>query len=133
VIPAHARSHDKALTADFDATRYFEQADDEDLMELAKRGFRGGYPAWTMAEALAPREPALRELLDAVIAASERGEVVGFVGFDCGVDEEAARDWIRAQRPELHERIERRPAVEAAVERRVAAIARERQDPEIKW
>jgi hypothetical protein len=128
VIPAVARSHDKQLAVEFDAEPYFAAAEEQDLMELAKRDFSGGHPAWTMAEALAPNEPELRALLDQVIAASARGEVIGFVGFDCRVDRQAALAWIGHHRPRLAERIERRPEVEAAVERRLEAIEARRAE-----
>lgn len=115
-IPAYARSLDGVFEARFDALPYFLDADDQELMELYKADF-SGLPAAELAYSLRDLEDLAR-----LFAQVERVHDGVSLGFQCEVEREPALEWISANRPELAARIERRPDVDAAIERRLARL-----------
>ena len=50
MINAEVHSDDRAVDADFDATLWFEQASDDEIMELEYSGWGGDYPADAVAQ-----------------------------------------------------------------------------------
>jgi|GEM_PF-4650951 len=108
IIPAKAYSDDRVVQISFDAAKWFEQASDQAILDLAECGWGGDYPAdvivyYDYAKAvLSKGHDKIRHLfayLDAVRDTSSA------CGFECHVDEEVAMEWIKDNRPHLLEQI----------------------------
>lgn len=96
VIPAECHSDDRAVEIQFDALKWFEQASDEEIADLVLCGFGGDYPADIVADyfdcsTTRPLFFYLEEIVDRLKSC----------GFECYVNEEAARKWIGEHRPNL--------------------------------
>ena len=118
LIPACARSSDGAQRLAFDALPFFKAADDQDLVELAKLDFAAGFQSELLFQCCVSKE--LRDpLLGYLALAQEQSPSLRLL---VTVEREAAMRWLKSERPALHERIERRPEVEAAIERRLRAL-----------
>ena len=76
----------------FDCTPWFEQATDEDLVELAACQWRGDYPADRVAECFQYNNnyPEVVELF-----------AYKKTGFECNVNEKEAVAWLRVHRSHL--------------------------------
>ncbi len=85
----------------FDATEWFEQARDEDILELAKIDWRGDKKADEVAEFFEQRDLGEPETIDEVFKATG----VLDVGFEVSIEEEDALKWIQANRPHLMEQL----------------------------
>ena len=92
-IPAEISSEDYKCSADFDAAEWFEQADDDHIVELADCYFRGEYPAGIVAIYFRYMDPAVDEVLD--FCAENR------LSFEVEINQKAALKWIEANKPEL--------------------------------
>lgn len=95
-ISAEAHSDDWQREIRFDATPYFVQASDHDLVELVKCGFGGDYPADYLMLHFEETLPDVDSLL-----AWSRGD--GDTGFECHVDEREATRWLARFRPQVLE------------------------------
>jgi hypothetical protein len=116
-IPARAQSADGVFEAHFDALPYFVNAEDQELMELFKGDFTG-LSAAELAYSFRDSNADLARIFEHV----ERAHDGISLGFVCVVERAPALDWITKNRPKLAERIERRPEVDAAIERRLARL-----------
>ena len=94
MIKAEAHSDDRVFEVDFDATRWFKQASDEQITALIGCEFGGDYPADEVAVESSNWVYDLQPLFDYL----ERVDC----GFECHVDETDARAWLRANRPHLN-------------------------------
>lgn len=103
MIKAECHSDDFRMEASFDATRWFEQASDQEITALAECGWRGDYPADEVARHF--EDDATRDVFEylAVKPKMPNGDPVGF---ECSVSEEDALAWLRVNRPDLAARIE---------------------------
>jgi hypothetical protein len=86
----------------FDAEAWFEQASDEEILELADTGFGGDYPADNVAYFMEDRHRGVARTLE--YARIEGRD--GAVGFEVHVDPGHAMAWIRFHRKHLLEHIE---------------------------
>lgn len=93
MIKAEVHSDDYKATADFDATRWFEQASDEEILELAACDWGGDYPADDVARWFEDEDSEVERVFDYVDTAG--------LGFECHVEVADAMDWVKANRPEL--------------------------------
>lgn len=93
MIRAEVHSDDYAAAAKFDATAWFEQADDASIEQLSKCGFGGDYAADAVAEWSA-------SLFDSVADVFHYDELAR-CGFECHVNVNDAEAWIAANRPHL--------------------------------
>lgn len=98
-IPAEVHTDDHHHESRFDAEPWFKQATDEEIVELAKIGWRGDYAADLVAEWTADRNKEVRNVLKNT---SPRDGV----GFECSVDEDAAVAWLKKNKKELWTKIE---------------------------
>ncbi len=100
---AEAHSDDYVVEIDFDAVPWFRQASDKEILALAECGWRGDYPADNVAKFFDQMETKwLFEYLDKD-PTMPNGDTVGF---ECSVDSSDAAAYLKANRPELHAKIE---------------------------
>jgi hypothetical protein len=101
MIRAEVHTDDYGAEARFDATAFFEQADDDALDALVLCGYRGDYPADAVAEFAAADNPEVAEVFAYLENARWMRRAAGFdgIGFECSVDPEDAEAWIKAHRP----------------------------------
>lgn len=85
----------------FDATPWFEQASDDDILELAKIDWGGDQKADEVAEFFEQHNVGEPETVDEVFKATG----VLDVGFEVSVEEADALKWVQANRPHLMEKI----------------------------
>ena len=97
MIRAEVHSDDYAATARFDATKWFEQATDNEIEQLARCDYGGDYAADAVAEWSA-------KLLDDVAAVFAYDELARCV-FECHVNEDDAEAWIATNRQHLAAKI----------------------------
>jgi len=105
MIRAEAWSDCQQLRVKFDATRWAEQASDEQLIELGECGFRGDYPADDVALFMADHDlqaASLFEFLQVVQTQPYSGDTNGF---ECEVDADDLRLWLQENRPHLVEQV----------------------------
>lgn len=98
LIPALVWTDDHGAKAAFDAAPWFAQASAAEIKDLAECGWRGDYPADAVAEWLRDATPAINGVLEHAEEQTEAGEECGF---ECAVNEDEARDWLAAHRPEV--------------------------------
>lgn len=100
-IRAECHSDDHHVETKFDATAYFEQASDDELLDLAKCDFGGDYAADAVAQFFDDRTT--KRLFDYLATDPTMGRET--VGFECHVDENDAMEWLAANRPELWRKV----------------------------
>ena len=93
MIKANIHSDDFMMTANFDATKYFEIADDEAILELSLIDFRGDYVADEVAYYLSDFNTDISKVI-------EYCKLV-HTGFEVLVDEEDAMNWLKENNPEI--------------------------------
>lgn len=97
MIRAKCWSDDREYTIDFDATPYFKQAPEDDLVALAKCGWARDYPADKVADFFYDKIRAIREMMQFCTKSRRReGEDIGF---ECTVHPADARAWLLAHKP----------------------------------
>jgi hypothetical protein len=99
MIRAETHSDDRRIEIAFDATAWFEQATDAEIVALADAGWGGDYEADAVAEHF--EQTATKGLFDylAIAQPMPNGDTVGF---ECHVEEDQALAWLKAVRPSLH-------------------------------
>jgi len=88
-------SDDWSWKVTFDATPWFEQASDADILELAKCDFGGDYPADDVARFFEDRIPGIAATL-------EHCRQTEGVGFECHIDADHATEWLKENKPDLN-------------------------------
>ncbi len=99
MIRAEVHSDDMMFEAKFDATPWFEQASDTDILELAGCDWGGDYPADHVAEFMDGKDPdvsAVFVYLARVRNTSNR------CGFECHINDSMAMAWLHEHRPNVH-------------------------------
>lgn len=99
-IPAEVHTDCRTAEAEFDAEPWFQQASDEDILQLAECGWGGDQPADEVAEHF-ENEPGyenVTEIFTALHILHRKTEV----GFECHIEEEKAMTWLKEHRPYLH-------------------------------
>ncbi|MBS1722526.1 MAG: hypothetical protein JSS66_05905 [Armatimonadetes bacterium] len=100
MIRAEVHDDEFKLTARFDATPWFAQASDDDILDLAIIGWRGDAPADKVAEffeGMPTGEPSV----DDVFASARQHDC----GFDVSVEPNDALTWVKANRPQLMDKM----------------------------
>ena len=102
-ISAHAYSDDKLYEVTFNAAPWFAEADDEEILSLARCEWGGDYPADAvvhgMIDSFDSEDVAqLSSMMDYVTRKKD-------TGFECHVDEKDALAWLHMHRPALAEQI----------------------------
>lgn len=113
MIPARAWSDDRVVDFRFDATPYFAEASDDEIVELAcEDEWACGYAADEVAEYFDRPAPlgneGVRRLFEHLAHCREmsRGNPnYSAPGFECSVDPEWAMDWLRTHRQGVYDRL----------------------------
>lgn len=102
-IPAEVHADDHVFTADFDALPFFQEASDNEIIELVKCGFGGDFPADEVALHMAALDEGVRDVFKYL----EHDPTMGGdkVGFECHVEEGPALAWIKSAKPALYQRL----------------------------
>jgi hypothetical protein len=101
MIRAEVHDDEFRTSARFDATAWFEQASDKDILDLAKIDWRGDYAADCIAEFFEGRDVGTPDSVDDVFAAVN----VLDTGYEVSVEPEDAMRWIEKHRPQLMDQI----------------------------
>lgn len=102
-IPAEVHSDDHKVTTIFDALQYVMQASDDDLVALVDCGFGGDYPADEVAQFMADLDEGVARVF--MYLSFEPEQFGERVGFECHVDQRPALRWIKANRPNVYQRL----------------------------
>jgi hypothetical protein len=110
MITATATTDDLAIHVDFDATPYFEQASEEELLALADCGWGGDYPADDVAHFM---EGSGDKQLDRLFTYLEikndfRSDDDDPTGFEVQIARGEALDWLTNFKPEVLAKINQR-------------------------
>lgn len=111
MIAATAWSDDHVVEIRFDATKWFENASDLEIVELAREGWANGSTSDYVADFF--RYDETKDLFDYLEAKETVRRFDPFgeeVGYGCRVDSSAALDWVTAHRMHLLLRLESSPA-----------------------
>ena len=103
MITAFLTSDDDVAEVEFDATEWFEAAEDEDIFTLYCEDFGMSYAADRVADELAGLFSEIQKLFDYVDLVQYFGKPTGFT---CVVDAGSALRWIEENRPALYRRIQ---------------------------
>ena len=115
VIRAEAHSDDHNVEIEFDALRWFKQATDEEIVELAECGWGGHYPADAVAEYFDGKKNCTSRLFRYLEDIAEDWSKKDLMGFECHVNEEDAIKWLRKNRPAVLRCLAVEPDVELLV------------------
>ncbi len=115
VIRAEAHSDDHNVEVEFNAVRWFKQASDEDILELAESGWGGDYPADAVARFFDGKKNGTGRLFRYLEDIAEDWSKKDLRGFECNVSEADAIKWLRKNRPAVLRRIPVEPDVELLV------------------
>ena len=102
VIAAEAHSDDRVVEAEFDAEPWFEQASEEDVLQLARCGWKHDYPADAVAHFVADRESNVADLFKYLNLVAYQKNAPGF---ECSVDRDEALAWIGKNRSQWYPRV----------------------------
>jgi len=95
MIRANVHTDDRHYDVNFDATAWFEQASDQEIVELADCGWGEDYPADAVAEFMADQNQEIERLFEYVSHGKDP------IGFECSVNERDARAWLKEHRPQM--------------------------------
>lgn len=101
MIRAEVHDDDFRTSSRFDATEWFEQASDKEILDLAKIDWRGDYAADVVAEFFEGHNVGTPATVDDVFQAVN----VLDTGFEVSVEPEDAIRWVEKNRPHLMEQI----------------------------
>jgi len=101
VIHASCHTADNALSLEFDATPWFEEADADSILHVAKQGWSSAWIAESLE--MRPGYQSLHRLIDyaAKRLQKESLEDPAWTTFECIVDGAEAMAWLDRNRPEI--------------------------------
>ena len=105
MVRAEAHSDDMIAAAKFDATAWFDQASDDQVVDLADAGWGGDYQADEVASFFenSPGFDRLTDMYGHLFRANRDREAR--VGFECHVHSGDAFAWLEGNRPALAARL----------------------------
>jgi len=108
VIDAETHTDDYEFEIKFDAAPWFEQASDQEIIDLAEIDFRGDEAADVVALFMEDRDERIADMFHYLRSPSVRGRK-NAPGFEVSVHVKLAIRWINKNRPHLmtHPAIER--------------------------
>jgi hypothetical protein len=98
MIRAECHSDDRVREASFDATPWFEQASDKEILDLAQCEWGGDYPADYVAHFMAGKNTAVAQMFQYLELVAPKKDAPGF---ECYITEKDAFAWVKANRPDL--------------------------------
>lgn len=100
MIRAEVHTNNFRLQVRFDATKWFELASDQEIINLIECGFGGKYPSNRIAYFLSEYNAELANFFDCF-----RRDVMmrggNRVRFECHINGDDAENWIKTRRPHL--------------------------------
>ena len=96
-------SDDRVFEVSFNAISWFQQADAEEVLDLAGHGWGGDYPADAVAEFMEDR---VHDIADMFRYLERIHDTPHACGFECHVDEDSAMEWLKIHRPDVAEFID---------------------------
>jgi len=96
-ISAECHSDDRVVEVEFDATRWFQEASVDDILDLARCGWRGDIPSDQVAIKMADVNEEIAEMFEYVHIVGKRTTM----GFECSVNEDDAMSWLADNRPDV--------------------------------
>ena len=106
-VQARATTDDHKVDVTFDATPWLRQATEAALLALAGCGFGGDYPADEVAhQSVTLLGDAGLAKLFAYLEIVNQFPVREAVGFECRVDEDQARAWLKRHRPAVADQLD---------------------------
>ena len=99
MIKAEVHSDDFIFKEEFDATKWFEQASEKEILDLAKCDWGGDYPADNVARESVDWFDGIANVLDYCTRKTD-------MGFECHVDGDEALTWLRNNRPLIYRKID---------------------------
>lgn len=102
-VAATVHSDDKEVDAKFDASPWFEQATEDNILDLARDQYKHEASSDVIAEFMTDRDPKVKDVMNYVAERNVRLREVGdeAEGFGCVVDEDQALEWVEKNRPYL--------------------------------
>ena len=94
IIPAEVHDDDRRFEISFDALPWFLQASDQEILDLAAIDWGGEMESDEVAIFMAERDDEIEDMFKYMNR-----------GFECHVDAEAARRWIKRSNPELYNQL----------------------------
>lgn len=105
MIRAEAWSDCRQVKIEFDATLWAEQASDQALIALGQCGCRGDYPADDVVIYMANHDEKAKSLF-AFLEIVQHQPISGDTnGFECAVNEDDFRKWLKDNKPYLVEQV----------------------------
>jgi len=101
MIRAEVHDDEFRTSARFDATAWFDQASDEEILDLAKIEWRGDKPADVVAEFFEGHNVGTPDTVEDVFKAVN----VLDTGYEVSVEPDDALRWVKTHRPHLMEKI----------------------------
>jgi hypothetical protein len=100
-IRAEAHSDDHIQEVEFDASPWFRQASDQEILDLAACDWGGDYPADGVAEFMSGQNPDLDALFGYLHSIHNLRSKTDCCGFECHVNSDDAIAWLKQHRPAL--------------------------------
>jgi len=102
-VHAECHSDDRVYSAEFNAVRWFEQADDNEVLELAEDDWGDSYAADRVGMFMADIVPDVQKMFDYLEHYNQAQ--TKHIGWVCTVNKDHALKWLKAHRPQLHQRM----------------------------
>lgn len=106
MITAQAYSDDRNVEVIFDCFEFFENASNEEIIQLARCGWGGDIPSDQVAISMADKVPDLAKMFTYLEIIAKDPLKKNCNGFECHVDEPQAKKWVQEYRPDLFKIIE---------------------------
>jgi hypothetical protein len=103
-IPAECHSDDGVVECSFDAVSWFRGAVAKEILDLAKCGWGGDYPADEIAISMAKQDEDIAFMFN-YIEYKKRHE--SDIGFECHVQETEAMAWLEKNRRLIFKKIQK--------------------------
>lgn len=98
LIRAECHSDDHNVEVDFDATEWFRQASEKDVLALAQCGWGGDYAADAVAIHMADSHPKIASMFQYLHIIRDDPTKKDCGGFECHVNGGDALAWVRSHR-----------------------------------
>jgi len=106
MVQAECHSDDRVIEVDFDATPWFVHASHKELIELARCGFGGDYPADEVAIWMSEEKDDIAEMFTYIRLVNKK-RIKNMIGFECYVNRDQALEWIAKNIPTIYKRVEK--------------------------
>ncbi len=102
MIEAKVTDDDAVVEIPFDASPWFEQATDDEILKASSVDFCGGYECDVIADYMRDKDEEVGKFFNYLEALNE----IQASGFFCTIDELSAIEWLKSNRPHLAKQLE---------------------------